>query len=235
MKNKKRNNLTLYCFSPPVMIATMVVEIILVILTFVRIKKSAIKNLAIVTLVLLALFQLAEFLVCHTYRGLDSLMVSRLGFVAITLLPAVGIHMANTIASRKHNWSTITAYLFALGFIAYFLVAPNSISSSICPGNYVIFRLSESAGMAYGTYYFTLLGGLLALTTYLSIIQKNKRKQKSLAWLLIGGLSFLVPTGIAYLTISEASNAIPSVMCGFAVLYAILLAFAVVPLASAKK
>lgn len=235
MKNIRDDKLTLYCFSPPVMIATMVVEIILAIVTFFRINKSLIKNLTIATLVLLALFQLAEFLVCQSYSGIDSLLVSRLGFMAITLLPAVGVHIANTIGGRKYNWSTITSYIFAAGFIAYFSIAPNSISSSMCPGNYVIFRLSELGSAVYGVYYFTLLGGLLALTLYLSIKQDNKRKRKSLIWLLIGSLSFLIPTGVIYFTVSEAANTIPSVMCGFAVLYAIILTFAVVPLASPSK
>jgi hypothetical protein len=232
---KPKSKTTLYCFSPPVMIATMVIELALAIFTFVRIKKSAIKNIAVITLVLLAVFQLAEFLVCQAYSGINSLLVSRAGFVAVTFLPPLGIHTANVIAGRKHNWSTYASYTLALGFSIYFLLVTNSVNQSICSGNYVIFHLGNVASMIYGIYYFSLLGGLLALTVYLATIQKSSKKRQAMWWLTIGALAFLIPTGIVYFSGSQAASAIPSVMCGFAVIYAIVLALRVVPLASAEK
>ena len=84
-------------------------------------------------------------------------------------------------------------------------------------------------------YYFSLLLGMLALSTYLAIIQKSKSKRSALVWLNIGALSFLIPTAIAYGFVDGAANAIPSIMCGFAILYAIILTTRVVPLATAKK
>lgn len=233
MKNKNKN--TLYCFSPPVMIATMLIEVALAVFVFFKQKKSFLKNLTILTLVLLTVFQLAEFMVCQKYTGISTLLVSRLGFVAITLLPPLGIHIANTIAGRKRNWSSIASYVLAAGFVGYFLVAPGSINDSICPGNYVIFRLGPSASMAYGVYYFTLLACLLALCIYLAIASKNKHHKQALVWLMIGALSFLVPTGIIYFIIADSINALPSVMCGFAVILAIILATRVVPLANTEK
>ena len=118
MKNKSKN--TLYCFSPPVMIATIIIELSLAIYTFLKIKKSSVKTISIATLVLLAAFQGAEFFVCQSYSWVDGEFVSRLGFVAITLLPPLGIHLANLIAGRRRNWSTITSYVLASGFIFYF-------------------------------------------------------------------------------------------------------------------
>lgn len=51
---KKKPN-TLYCFSPPVMIATMAIEVALAIITIFS-KKSPLKNIAFITLILLAAF-----------------------------------------------------------------------------------------------------------------------------------------------------------------------------------
>lgn len=232
---KPKSKSTLYCFSPPVMIATMLIELAMAVFIFVRIKKSAIKNVAVITLVLLAVFQLAEFLVCQGYSGISSLLISRIGFVAITFLPPLGVHTANVIAGRKHNWSTYTSYILALGFAIYFLIVTNSVNQSICSGNYVIFHLGTAASMIYGIYYFSLIGGLLALVVYLAMIQKISKKRQALWWLMVGALAFLIPTGIVYFSGNQAASAIPSVMCGFAVIYAIVLALRVVPLASAKK
>jgi hypothetical protein len=233
MKNKKST--TLYCFSPPVMIATIVVELVLALFTFIKVKKSALKNIALATLMLLAFFQAAEFAVCQSLNGIDGLFVSRIGFVAITLLPPLGIHTINIIAGRRRNWSTFAAYILAGSFIVYFLVAPSSINDSICSGNYVIFRLAQTASLAYGAYYFTLLCCIIALSVYLAIIQKNAKKRRALWWMLVGSLGFLVPTGVAYFVFPDTSNGIPSIMCGFAVIYAVVLSLRVVPLASSQK
>jgi hypothetical protein len=217
------------------MIATIVVELVLALFTFIKVKKSALKNIALATLVLLAFFQAAEFAVCQSLNGIDGLFVSRLGFVAITLLPPLGIHIINIIAGRKRNWSTFAAYILAGSFIVYFLVVPSSINDSICSGNYVIFRLAETASLAYGAYYFTLLGCLLALSAYLAMSQKNKKKRRALWWMLFGALGFLIPTGIAYFIFPDSYSGMPSIMCGFAVIYAIVLSLRVVPLASSQK
>lgn len=233
MKNKSKN--TLYCFSPPVMIATIVIELSLAIYTFLKIKKSSVKTIAVATLILLASFQVAEFFVCQSYSWVNGEMVSRFGFIAITLLPPLGIHIANVIAGRRRNWSTITAYVLAVGFVAYFLTMPNVFVDSICSGNYVIFHLNPGASMAYGVYYYSLLLGILTLSTYLAISQKSKKKRLALNWLNVGALAFLIPTGIAYWFVPGSASGIPSIMCGFAVLYAIILAVRVVPLATSQK
>ena len=233
MKNKKST--TLYCFSPPVMLATMLIELALAVFAFVKFKKSPIKTLAVITLVLLALFQGAEFMVCQAYPGVNAEIISRIGFIVITMLPPIGVHIANTIAGRKRNWSTITSYVFGAGFVGYFLLAPNTFTDSICSGNYVIFHLNMIANMAYSVYYYTLLLGILSLTVYLAIIQKSKSKRAALIWLNVGALSFLVPTALAYFYMQGAGSAIPSVMCGFAVIYAIILSVRVVPLATKQK
>ncbi len=232
MKPKKT---TLYCFSPPVMLATIVIELALAVMVFVRIKPSRIKSLTVATLLLLAVFQGVEFLVCGAYSGVDGNLISRIGFVTITLLPPLGIHMANEIAGRRKHWTTTTSYLLAGAFIIYFGLAPEFITSSICTGNYVIFHLSEAASVIYMMYYFSLLFVAIGLSAILAIKQKSKSKRNALHWLIVGILTFLLPTGAIYWLAPDAVAAIPSVMCGFAIIYAIILAFKIAPLKIASK
>ena len=52
------------CFSPPVMIATFIIEICLALFTLFRYKRSLLTGLSIALFVFLALFQLAEYFVC---------------------------------------------------------------------------------------------------------------------------------------------------------------------------
>lgn len=234
MKQKQNKN-TLYCFSPPVMIGTFAVEIVLALYAFLKLKSSRIKNIIVATLVLLASFQLAEFFVCSNYAVEGINIISRLGYVAITFLPVLSIHLANEIGGRKKHWSIYASYVLAIGFTAFFLLVPNSINDSICTGNYVIFRFSKPYNLLYGAYYFGLLLATLVISVNLSSVQKKKKLRSALHWLIIGVLTFTLPTGIIYLMAPSAGSAIPSVMCGFAVIYAIILAFRIAPLSSKTK
>ena len=63
----------LYCFSPPVMLATLAIEITLAIYTFWRYKLNAVTRIAMALLICLALFQWAEYNVCEGTIFLDSL------------------------------------------------------------------------------------------------------------------------------------------------------------------
>ena len=96
MKYFKTN--TFGCFSPPVMIATFVIEIALAVYVNWRYKFNNITKLAISILFFLAVFQLAEYNVCEGSFGIDSLSWARVGYVAITMLPPLGFHLATRIA-----------------------------------------------------------------------------------------------------------------------------------------
>src|ERR1035437_5936385 len=90
----------LYCFSPPVMLVTMLIEFSLVIYTVWRYKMTTVSRLAVVILASLGTFQLAEYMVCGGL-GLSNIGWARVGYVAITLLPALGIHMLVKLADKK--------------------------------------------------------------------------------------------------------------------------------------
>jgi len=230
-----KNKASLYCFSPPIMIASFLIEIILALYSFIKLKPSRIKNLTIITLVLLATFQIAEFFVCSgtNIEGIN--YASRVGYIAITFLPPLGLHLANELGGRKRHWSTYTSYALAAGFTLFFVLVPNSINDSICTGNYVIFTFLKPLNLVYGIYYFGLLLATLVISVNLSSTQKNNKIKRSLHWLIVAVLAFTLPTGIIYLITPSAGSAIPSIMCGFAVIYAIILAFKIAPLSSKTK
>jgi len=234
MRQKQNKNI-LYCFSPPIMLSTFIIEIILAIYTFLKIKPSRLKNIGVATLVLLALFQLAEFFVCSTI-GINGInIISRVGYISITLLLPLGLHLANEIGGRRKHWTIYLSYGIAVGFIAFFIIIPGSIKDSICTGNYVIFRMLGFSNIVYGTYYFGLLLAILITSVNLASRQKNKNKRSALHWLIAATLSFTLPVALIYFLAPSAGSAIPSVMCGFAIIYAIILALKILPLASKAK
>lgn len=224
----------LYCFSPPIMLATFIIEIVFALYVVARYKLTPVSRLAVAILVGLAVFQLAEYNVCETAWGMDSLSWARIGYVAITFLPPLGLHLATKIAGKKQPLLVGSAYLAGVLFALFFLFSGQGMLGQECLGNYVIFSIAPWAVKLYAAYYY----GLLALGVGYSLkaaksIKKKSHKQALVA-LAVGYLAFIVPTTAANIIDPETIAGIPSIMCGFAVILAVILTLVVVPKAHKK-
>ncbi len=230
---RQRKGTQLNCFSPPVMIATMVIEVSLAIYTVWRYKLDVFTRLVVITLLALAGFQLAEYFVCTGAVG-HAAFWSRMGFVAITALPPLGIHLLHRLADKPARKLIVFGYVTMAAFMAYFTIYSNAFTGHQCTGNYVIFQLHLGTGGAYGVYYYGWLLTGLGLGAHwanqlMAKGQKALQQLQTVRALMVGWLIFLVPTALAN-TFSPASRrAIPSVMCGFAVLFALILALYILP------
>ncbi len=222
----KRSATTFYCFSPPVMVATCIIEVALFIYTVSRYKLTVITRLTALTLLLLALFQLCEFHVCRS--GWVTGTWSRIGFMAITLLPPIGIQIIRTIAGRGWRILSWGAYTSGIVFAALFGFSRSAFDGHICAGNYAIFQLAPHLGGLYFGYYYTWLFVGIGLCLYFSIKARSLIRE-ALILQAVGFLVFVLPTGIVNDLNPKTISGIPSIMCGFAVLYALILVFAIVP------
>lgn len=164
--------------------------------------------------------------------GLNGDFWSRLGFVAISLLPPMGIHLAVSLlpktSTRKLRFLPWVAYLTCSIFIVHFVFDDNGVTFDRCLGNYVIFTMSQQASMSYGLYYY----GWLLVGVWLCFAKVNHvniKLQKVMHWLGAGYLLFMLPTTIVNLIDPSTIDGIPSIMCGFAVLLALVLIFRVAP------
>jgi hypothetical protein len=234
--NKKTQ---LNCFSPPVMVATLVIESLLAMYTIWRYKMSEITRLAVITLIALAAFQLSEYFVCTGY-GVSAEQWSRAGFVFITLLPPLGLHILHVLAGKPGRRLVYAAYATMAAFIVTFLTYHAAFIGHECTGNYVIFQLGATLGGLYGAYYYGWLLAAIALGVrwlgQLKNKEQNVRRQvKSIRGLIIGYLVFLIPTALANTVKPETRQGIPSIMCGFAVLFALILVFYILPRATVNQ
>lgn len=231
--SKSRAATQFNCFSPPVMIATLITESFLALYTFWRYKLDHITRLAITMLVCLASFQLAEYFVCTGY-GSHAEEWSRLGFIMITALPPLAIHLMHKLADKPIGKTVYGTYAVMTGFMIFFLTYHAAFIGHQCTGNYVIFQMGNSVGGAYTIYYYGLLALGIGLGIKWAEELKNKgdnvrHKLESVRALIVGYLVFLVPTALANSIKPETRRAIPSVMCGFAVLFALILTLYIVP------
>lgn len=210
------------------MIATFAIEVSLAFYVLWKHRASLMGKLAAATLLLLGTFQLAEWMVCQGALGLDSIAWAKIGFVAISFLPPLGLHIASVIAGKKDSKIPIAGYAAAGLFSSYFLAATSSISGSVCGGNYVIFNLAPHVGGLFGLYYYlTLFIGIAV--SYFWAQNANKHAASALRWLIVGYTAFIAPTAAVNLISPSTAAGIPSIMCGFAVIFALILALRVLP------
>lgn len=234
----RKRNTRLNCFSPPVMLATLAIEASLAIYTVWRYKLNDLTRLITVFLVALATFQLAEYFVCTT--GGNAVQWSRIGFVAITALPPLGLHLMHMLADKPNRKLVAAAYTTMVGFSAFFLASQTAFAGHQCTGNYVIFQFSQNVTGVYSLYYF----GWLFVGIGLGMRWANQLKAKgksaihrleAVRGLVVGYLIFMVPTAIANTVKPETRRGIPSVMCGFAVLLALILVLYILPRMAERK
>jgi hypothetical protein len=214
------NKPKMYCFSPAVMLATFIIEILLALYAYFRYKATLFSNLAVVIIILLASFQLAEYQICGQT---NPLFWARIGFVIITFLPVLGLHLISLI-TNKLSYLKI-GYIAMLLFVIIFALVPSSLTNATCGGNYIIFDSQQSLMWIYGIYYF----GFLFLGLWEAFDYLQKKKSEALEWIMIGYIAFILPMGLVYIVSPSVRSAVPSVMCGFAIILALILALKVVP------
>lgn len=228
---KHFKDLKMYCFSPAVMLGTFVIEIALAFWVIFRYKMNEVGILTVLLLVFLATFQVAEFNVCES-GWIDSLLASRIGYVAITMLPPLGIHLAYAIAGSKKRPLLIPAYVTAALFAVFFLFIGQSLSGHACMGNYIIFQVLPESSLLYGFYYY---GWLIAGVWLCFKLQAKPTATSALTGLAFGYLAFMVPTTTVNFLDRNTIEGIPSIMCGFAILLALTLVLWVLPKAGTKR
>ena len=234
-----KNN-KLYCFSPAVMLATFVFEMAAAGWALFRYKKSESRSLIIYILLALAFFQAAEFMVCGGF-GWTGVEWARFGYVAITFLPPLGLHLTYKISGKKIGALVQASYFTMIAFIAYYLFATNGVSAEFCRDNYSVFNVPEIASWIYGLYYYGWLIAALVVGIRTIILRKRgslilpKEQISALKWLMFGYVAFMLPTTIVNIINPATIEGIPSIMCGFAVIMAAVLLLAVAPRILIKK
>jgi len=216
----------LFCFSPPVMLATFLIEFGLAFYTMWKYKPSMIKKLTAVILLALGTFQLSEYMICGGL-GLTHIDWARIGYGAITILPAVGIHMVVTLSGKKMPALVGAAYASCAVFVAFYLIGANAVSGQACYANYAVFNTHEGSGWPFAAYYY----GWLVVGTTLAWYWSNlvPKRKVALRAMSLGYMAFILPTTFFNLVDPSTVNGIPSIMCGFAVLLAFTLVLRVLP------
>jgi hypothetical protein len=221
------------------MLATLTTETALAIYTVWRYKMTTASRLITGIFLSLAAFQLAEYFVCTGY-GLRAEQWSRLGFVMITLLPPLGLHLMHVLAKKPKRRLVTASYVSMAAYIGVFMFYRTAFNGHQCTGNYVIFQIGAQLGGLYYLYYFSWLAAGIGLGAHWAnqLVEKGqavRRQLESVRGLIVGYLVFLVPVALANTVRPQTRRGIPSIMCGFAVILAFILAAYILPRAGELK
>lgn len=212
------------------MLATFLFEIVAALYILIRYKRTKIALLIIALLVCLAIFQGAEYLLCGGF-GLSGSMWSKIGYLAITMLPPLGLHLIHAIAGKKSRTVIPLAYLTASIYLIYFTFYTGVVSGTTCYANYVVFNSSSELlpPILYAIYYYGWM--LVAVWLAIKFVRLSRRHnvKSALAALALGYGSFIIPTTTVNLIDPNTIAGIPSIMCGFAVILAAVLVAKVAP------
>ena len=223
-----------FCFSPPVMIATFIFEVGAALFLIWRYKMSKSIRLVVLLLFCLATFQLAEYMICEAV-GLNTVQWARVGYVAITLLPPLGIHLIEHLSGKPSKLVLLGAYGVAIPFLFFFALANTPFGGQQCLGNYVIFEVPRWILSWYTAYYYGLLFVGIIRAWHYGRQGSRDLQQNAFYLLAVGYMAFLLPTATVGVLQPNTLHGIPSIMCGFAVILAVILTFGVVPLVDRRK
>ena len=223
MENLFKDKSRIFCFTPEVMLATFLIEIALAIYVFVKYRLTIFGRITVMILLLLAGFQLAEYQIC---AGSNPVFWSRIGFIIITFLPVLALHLIALLTGKNHFLKI--GYTLMLVYLVIFAFGEKAVSGAVCNGNYIIFNTAQELWWTYGLYYFgfLLFGIWEAVEGIISDI-----RNKIYYWIILGYMSFMLPLGIVYMAAPVVVwSGTASIMCGFAVIFAFILAFKIAPL-----
>ncbi len=222
-EKKDDGSLTLYCFNPAVTLFTFIVETTFAVYALIRYRKSQFCTISVALLLLLAWFQLSEYVLCTQH--VDERLWSQIGFASITLLPVLAAHLV-TIATGRRALVPF-GYVVAAAFIYAIIFLPPVTVRTYCTGRFVIFDAVSPFLFPYGVFYLGYI--VLGMARLGHALLKKYGDRETSYWLLVGYASFVVPTIIVYAFFESSRVGFSSILCGFAIFFAFIIGVKILP------
>ena len=217
-------------YSPTLAVGTAAFEIIAAgwAFTLVRSKGRGERAVPFTTgliLLLLAGYQLTEVAICADVAAAGFL--PRLAFVIVTWLPALGLLLVAQIQrprSRAMYGFAIAMLALSAGIVGWIAVDSSFASASVCNAVYARYAHAQPRFQLYAGYYWVGLLGMTLVSGFGIRSTKDVRRRQCLGHVLIGTLGFILPSIAVSYFVPATKHALPSVLCHFALILAMLLA-----------
>ncbi len=177
-------------------------------------------------LFLLAGYQIVEAVFCTGLLAFSGSFLPRLAFVVVAWLPPTGLLLlARLYPTQKPylHWYAYGMYLFCAALVLGIATDPQFVTTSVCMIVFARYTNPTPLYQTYGFFYQSGLFGLLTLSALGVIAADDRRQRLLLGQLLLGSIAFIFPSLVTVSAIPIADNALPSIMCHFALLLALFL------------
>jgi hypothetical protein len=202
------------------------IELLLLFNLLVFIEKNKTNIIAMLMIIVLAAYQIMEFLMCQF--GLQSSFYPYLAFVIISFLPPLNLLLILVLTrDLKINLNTYLIFIPAITFSVYYLFLIPKFVVTTCTVLYASYHYP--LGELFGAFYYLPI--LISIILLVKFIPKaeDKKKRFTSKVLLVGIIliSFPVLLGFSLMFAGNYSiiSSVESIMCKFAFIYAIFLSF----------
>ncbi len=211
------------CFTPAISLTTAIIEFLVATFILIKYKKYIIPVFCAILIYVLGFYQFTEFMLCASN---SAFLWAKLGFIAYTFLPAIGIHFALRLAkNKKYNY---LVYIPPLFFSLWATFKTNFILGASCSKIFVtvnkafISQGHDLLSKIYLLYYFMFL--LTIIIILFILVKKEKDKTiKQLTKLL--GITMVITIAIPLILISISPSLkihFPSIYCQFALIFTVI-------------
>ncbi|KAF0107453.1 MAG: hypothetical protein FD146_1931 [Anaerolineaceae bacterium] len=177
-------------------------------------------------LLFLAGYQIIEALLCTGLIHTPPELLSRLAFITVSWLPPTGLLLVALLypARTRHvHHYAYAMYIFCALLAGWIFFQRDFVSASVCLVVFARYTHPTPLYQAYSIFYQTGLMGMLALSAYGVTVCDDRRQRLLLGQVLLGSLAFIFPALVTVAVLPIAQDALPSIMCHFALLLALFL------------
>ena len=177
-------------------------------------------------LLFLAGYQIVEAVYCTGMLPFTRSLLPRLAFIVVAWLPPMGVLLVAKLypASPKGlKWYAYALFRFCATLVAGIATHPNFVSESVCLIVFARYTNPTPLYQTYGMFYQLGLMSMLIISAYGVTICDERHLRLLLGQVLLGSLAFIIPSLIVVAVIPVANNALPSILCHFALLLALFL------------
>jgi hypothetical protein len=207
------------------------IEIVLLINLLIFGEKNRFNIIAIVMIAVLAGYQSLEFLMCQ--MGYQNSVFPYLAYIDISFLPPLNLLLVLTLTGSLNNLTRILnrlkylIFLPVISFTIYYTLVISQFKVTSCAVLYATYHYPS--GELFGFFYYLPI--LLSIILLIIKIKKeDDHKLKLIMKLLLTGAIFIsLPVVLGFILMFAGSyqliSAIESIMCKFAVVYAVLIGY----------
>lgn len=174
----------------------------------------------------LAGYQIIEAALCTGLLPVTGSLLPRLAFIVVAWLPPTGLLLvARLYPTRTHTLFRFAGvmYVCCAALAAGIALQDNFVSELVCMVVFARYTNPTPLSRLYGIFYQSGLFSMLLLSAYGVTICDDHRQRLLLGQVLLGCIAFIFPALVTITVIPIAENALPSILCHFALLLALFL------------